>query len=304
MGLRRQSTTDEILIARGFRRESTTEDLMRCRNFRRQSSIVDLDLSRRSGRRDSATQINDGQVNSMTVEMSQVGLFEGHSQGNVDSSMYENSNYHEECLKCNSCGLNLTGPNQKRARRFKNQILCDLHFADMALMESSDFMQQLRNFKAQSLGCAVARRKSSTTLIFPLPPQVSFCPLGSCLTCSLQACSEEFCEYYPHSLIPNPGYWIECSRVIQSSSGIHLDKELDEELEELGDDEGLGLSETSKQRRFSQVSFQKEVILNFDKEHRSQDRKRSNIEEHWSRYGQFELTSVLQVSLRFLSSTT
>ena len=174
MGLRRQSTTDEILIARGFRRESTTEDLMRCRNFRRQSSIVDLDLSRRSGRRDSSTQINDGQVNSMTVEMSQVGLFEGHSQGNVDSSMYENSNYHEECLKCNSCGLNLTGPNQKRARRFKNQILCDLHFADMALMESSDFMQQLRNFKAQSLGCAVARRKSSTTLIFPLPPQVSF----------------------------------------------------------------------------------------------------------------------------------
>ena len=50
-------------------------------------------------------------------------------------------------------------------------ILCDLHFADMALMESSDFMQQLRSFKPQSLGCAVARRKSSTTLIFPLPPQ-------------------------------------------------------------------------------------------------------------------------------------
>ena len=48
--------------------------------------------------------------------------------------------------------MNLSGPNQKRARRFKNQILCDLHFADMALMESSDFMQQLRNFKPQSLG--------------------------------------------------------------------------------------------------------------------------------------------------------
>ena len=27
------------------------------------------------------------------------------------------------------------------------------------------------SFKPQSLGCAVARRKSSTTLIFPLPPQ-------------------------------------------------------------------------------------------------------------------------------------
>lgn len=124
------------------------------------------------------------------------------------SPIYDNNHYHEECLRCNSCGLNLTGPNQKRARRFKvtvspptilsssatnettdfdpsnnraappplspvfqNQILCDLHFADVALMECSDFMQQLRSFKPQSLGCAVARRKSSTTLIFPLPPQ-------------------------------------------------------------------------------------------------------------------------------------
>lgn len=87
------------------------------------------------------------------------------------SPLYDNNHYHEECLRCNSCGLNLTGPNQKRARRFKNHILCDLHFADVALMECSDFMQQLRSFKPQSLGCAVARRKSSTTLIFPLPPQ-------------------------------------------------------------------------------------------------------------------------------------
>jgi LIM domain len=91
--------------------------------------------------------------------------------GAEPSLLYDNNHYHEECLRCNSCGLNLTGPNQKRARRFKNQILCDLHFADVALMECSDFMQQLRSFKPQSLGCAVARRKSSTTLIFPLPPQ-------------------------------------------------------------------------------------------------------------------------------------
>lgn len=87
------------------------------------------------------------------------------------SPLYDNNHYHEECLRCNSCGINLSGPNHKRARRFKNQILCDLHFADVALMECSDFMQQLRSFKPQSLGCAVARRKSSTTLIFPLPPQ-------------------------------------------------------------------------------------------------------------------------------------
>ncbi|CAB3247222.1 unnamed protein product [Arctia plantaginis] len=23
---------------------------------------------------------------------------------------------------------------------------------------------------------------------------------------------DEFCEEYPHSLIPTPGYWVECSR--------------------------------------------------------------------------------------------
>ena len=34
------------------------------------------------------------------------------------SPLYDNNHYHEECLKCNSCGLNLTGPNQKRARRW------------------------------------------------------------------------------------------------------------------------------------------------------------------------------------------
>lgn len=39
--IRRQSTTEEILISRGFRRQSTTEEMIRCRNFRRQSSQSD-----------------------------------------------------------------------------------------------------------------------------------------------------------------------------------------------------------------------------------------------------------------------
>lgn len=52
----------------------------------------------------------------------------------------------------------------------KTNIHCLFH-TDVALMECSDFMQQLRSFKPQSLGSIVARRKSSTTLIFPLPPQ-------------------------------------------------------------------------------------------------------------------------------------
>ncbi|GFG35584.1 hypothetical protein Cfor_02824, partial [Coptotermes formosanus] len=65
--IRRQSTTEEILIARGFRRQSTTEEMIRCRNFRRQSSQSE-DLSRSRGRRDSAAQILDGTFSTMTVE--------------------------------------------------------------------------------------------------------------------------------------------------------------------------------------------------------------------------------------------
>jgi hypothetical protein len=323
IGIRRQSTTDEILIARGFRRESRTEDLERCRNFRRQSSTADLDLSRSRGRRDSACQISDGQVNTMTIETTQVGgIFDsGTNSGSSAAALqlYENGNYHEECLKCNSCGVNLTGPNQKRARRFKNQILCDLHFADMALMESSDFMQQLRNFKAQSLGCAVARRKSSTTLIFPLPPQ---------------ACSDEFCEYYPHSLIPNPGYWIECSRVVSATSANNLGGSsattmpmvaekcddgggIREEDDEAGEDDGGSRDDSHEEDEDEDGDEEDEEDEELDRlrdgggdgdyycqhnrSHRTSlpviqepSRKKTAIEEHWAKYGSFELTSVVQ----------
>ncbi|KAG8226253.1 hypothetical protein J437_LFUL004810 [Ladona fulva] len=65
--IRRQSTTEEILIARGFRRQSTTEEMIRCRNFRRQSSQSD-DVTRSRGRRDSCAQITDGTLATMTVE--------------------------------------------------------------------------------------------------------------------------------------------------------------------------------------------------------------------------------------------
>ncbi|XP_076752653.1 rap GTPase activating protein radish isoform X1 [Xylocopa sonorina] len=250
---RRQSTTTEIFIARGFRRQSTTEEIKRCRNFRRQSSQSEEAVQRFRGRRDSSAQITDGTYASMTVETS--NTFFDISTQTDPLPLYDNNHYHEECLKCNSCGLNLTGPNEKRARRFKNQILCDLHFADVALMECSDFMQQLRSFKPQSLGCAVARRKSSTTLIFPLPPQ---------------ACSDEFCNEFPHNLVPTPGYWIECSRQQitsdtiwdESESGEATDTELAEVQQELDTDEV--------------------------------PRKKTTIEEQWEKNQGFELTSVEQ----------
>ncbi|KAE9545072.1 hypothetical protein AGLY_000615 [Aphis glycines] len=76
--IRRQSTTEEILIARGFRRQSTTEEMIRCRNFRRLSSQSD-ECYRTRGRRDSSTQIIDGTLATMAVETSST-LFDSSTQ--------------------------------------------------------------------------------------------------------------------------------------------------------------------------------------------------------------------------------
>ena len=61
------------------------------------------------------------------------------------SLLYENNMYHEECLRCNACAVNLTGVNQKRARRFKNQILCDLHFAGLNIIHKICVFNLIRN---------------------------------------------------------------------------------------------------------------------------------------------------------------
>ncbi|XP_011499321.1 PREDICTED: LOW QUALITY PROTEIN: uncharacterized protein LOC105363353 [Ceratosolen solmsi marchali] len=282
--IRRQSTTEEILIARGFRRQSTTEEMIRCRNFRRQSSQSDDQVQRYRGRRDSSAQITDGTFASMTIETS--STFFDTSTQTEPSPLYDNNHYHEECLKCNSCGLNLTGPNQKRARRFKNQILCDLHFADVALMECSDFMQQLRSFKPQSLGCAVARRKSSTTLIFPLPPQ---------------ACSDEFCQEYPHNLLPTPGYWIECSRQQITTDTIYDESEsdregtdIDQQAEQLQQELEQPLSIGNNAMRHSNRQEQDCLFEENELDGDESPKKKTVIEEQWEKSQGFELTSVEQ----------
>ncbi|XP_055930652.1 uncharacterized protein LOC129960928 isoform X3 [Argiope bruennichi] len=108
------------------------------------------------------------------------------------------STYHEDCLVCNTCGLRLAGSHISRARRFQNKIYCSLHYADVSGLSSGDeFMQKLRDYKRQSLGCAEARRKSSTTLQFPIPVQA--CP------------GNGQCEGFPHTIKVILGYWIECS---------------------------------------------------------------------------------------------
>lgn len=64
------------------------------------------------------------------------------------------------------------------------------------IYDSEVFLTKLREFKPQSLGCLEARRKSSSTLIFPNPQQAC---MGS-----------PKCPRYPHDVKPTPGYWIEC----------------------------------------------------------------------------------------------
>lgn len=64
------------------------------------------------------------------------------------------------------------------------------------IYDSEVFLTKLREFKPQSLGCLEARRKSSSTLIFPNPRQACMGPPK--------------CPRYPHDIKPTPGYWIEC----------------------------------------------------------------------------------------------
>jgi len=64
------------------------------------------------------------------------------------------------------------------------------------IYDSEVFLTKLREFKPQSLGCLEARRKSSSTLIFPNPQQACLGPPK--------------CSRYPHNVKPTPGYWIEC----------------------------------------------------------------------------------------------
>lgn len=112
------------------------------------------------------------------------------------------------------------------AKRLTNKIYCVLHFGDVTGSFGSpgeDFICKLRDFKRQSLGCAEARRKSSTTLSFAVPVQA--CPgmlvaLSTAVAVRMQTIPQfysflsslgaGYCSKYPHDVKPTPGYWIEC----------------------------------------------------------------------------------------------
>ena len=53
--------------------------------------------------------------------------------------------------------------------------------------------------------------------------------------CALPTFPDEFCDGYPHNLIPTPGYWIECSRAISNQGSAWTNEERD--LQEI--DEGI-----------------------------------------------------------------
>lgn len=91
--------------------------------------------------------------------------------------------------------------------------------------------------------------------------------------------TDDLCDEYPHCFIQTPGYWIECSRpkihsvpkILDDSDSDHQDGDayLEREYMDLYEDDE-------------------------DSEATPSPRKKTCIEEHWERYGCFELTSVEQ----------
>lgn len=91
---------------------------------------------------------------------------------------------------CSEMSPRASSSQQQRVDEPTNQRYSNL------IYDSEVFLTKLREFKPQSLGCLEARRKSSSTLIFPNPRQ-------ACM-------GQPKCPSYPHDIKPTTGYWIEC----------------------------------------------------------------------------------------------
>ncbi|KAJ8895919.1 hypothetical protein PR048_001259 [Dryococelus australis] len=128
-------------------------------------------------------------------------------------------------------------------------------------------------------------------------------PRGSC-----SCVADEFCEEFPHNLIPTPGYWIECSRQKITSDTIwdesESEHELNEEEEEeergggaaAADDEGGGggAAETPPPGGRCVRLDDDLCLLEDEEEDDDLPRKKTAIEEQWEKQQGFELTSVEQ----------
>ncbi|XP_046666508.1 uncharacterized protein LOC124358259 [Homalodisca vitripennis] len=100
----------------------------------------------------------------------------------------------------------------------------------------------------------------------------------------LMTSTDEFCEEFPHNLIPTPGYWIECSRQKIASDTIWDESESEREEERLDDEDG----EDPRPHR--------DLLLEDDEDEDDEEmpRKKTAIEEQWEKNQGFELTSVEQ----------
>lgn len=105
------------------------------------------------------------------------------------------------------------------------------------------------------------------------------------------ATADEFCEEYPHNLIPTPGYWVECSRQKINMGNLALWPANESDSEEDVESKGArgGNSEVHLERGCSDLYEDDE-----DSEAAPSTRKRSAIEEQWEMLAGFELTSVEQ----------
>lgn len=126
---------------------------------------------------------------------------------------------------------------------------------------------------------------------------------------TMSSVADEFCEKFPHNLIPTPGYWIECSRqkipsdtIWDESESDHEIHEEEEEEEEGGggtrnrdreDDGGGGGPDEGAGEGPSGTVRGDECLLEDDEEDEL-PRKKTAIEEQWEKNQGFELTSVEQ----------
>lgn len=121
--------------------------------------------------------------------------------------------------------------------------------------------------------------------------------------------ADEFCEEFPHNLIPTPGYWIECSRQKITSDTIWDESESEHDIHEEEEDEdgargarqrpmdsGLGHSEA--ERRDSADTCGDKGLEGEDSAAADLDdespHKKTAIEDQWEKNQCFELTSVEQ----------
>jgi hypothetical protein len=96
--------------------------------------------------------------------------------------------------------------------------------------------------------------------------------------------TDEFCEEYPHALIPTPGYWIECSRQKIAQINQHA---WDDSESEHDDEQRAGCSVDIHDRNYSD-------LYEDDEDSDTVPRKKTTIEEQWEQQQSFELTSVEQ----------